>query len=82
MANLQVKNIPEELHERLRQHARKNNTTISQTVISAVERELERVEWLDRLAERPETSLGVSAASVIIEERKRRDAELDWRDTL
>ena len=74
--NLQVKNVPAPLHDRLRQRARLQNRTISDLVLAAVERELARQEWLDRLRTRPETELGVSAASLIEEDRALRDQEL------
>lgn len=76
MANLQVRNVPAELHERLRRHARERNRTMSAVVLSAVERELERWEWQERLAQHPTTDLGVDAATIIAEERARRDREL------
>lgn len=69
MANLQVKNIPDELHERLRRHAREHNCTISAAVLTAVERELARWEWRERLAQRPQTELGVPAADLLYAER-------------
>ncbi len=55
MANLQVENVPEALHERLRRHARERNCTVSAAVLAAVERELARWEWHARLAQRPPT---------------------------
>lgn len=75
MANLQVKNVPDELHERLRRHARASNRTISAAVVAAVERELARADWRERLARRPETDLGVPAAALLAEERSLRAAE-------
>ena len=69
MANLQVKNIPDDLHNRLRRHARANNCTLSAVVLTAVERELARGEWQERLARRPLTDLGVAAAALLAEER-------------
>ncbi len=77
MANLQVKNIPDTLHDRLRQHARKNGVTISATVIAAIERELERNEWRERLATRPKTNIGVRASDTLAEERALRDRDLN-----
>lgn len=74
--NLQVKNVPAELHDRLRRRARLQNRTISDLVLAAVERELARQDWLDRLRTRPEVDLGVSAASLVDEERTLRDQEL------
>ena len=76
MANLQVKNVPDSLHERLRQHAREQNTTLSAAVLSALERELARAEWRRHLAQRPTTDLGVSAADLLAEARAERETEL------
>ena len=75
MANLQVKNIPDSLYERLRQYARDNNCTISAAVLASIEKELAREEWRGRLALRPRTDLGVNAATLLSEERSLRDAE-------
>ena len=74
--NLQVKNVPAKLHDRLRQRALLQNRTIGALVLAAVERELARHDWLDRLRTRPEVDLGVSAASLVEEERTLRDREL------
>ena len=75
MANLQVKNVPDGLYERLRSHARERNCTMSEVVLIAVERELERWEWRKRLAQLPKTDLGVEAATLLAEERSLRDLE-------
>ena len=77
MANLQVRNISDDLHDRLRRHARENNCTISAAVLTAVERELARWEWRKRLAQRPETDLGVEVAALLVEERSLRDVEME-----
>ena len=77
MANLQVRNMPDDLHERLRRHARDNNCTMSAAVLIAVERELERWEWRKRLAQRPRTDLGLEAATLLAEERRLRDVETE-----
>ena len=76
MANLQVKNIPDSLHERLRRHALENNCTISAAVLTAVERELDRWEWRKRLAQRPNTDLTIEAAALLMEERSLRNREI------
>ena len=76
MANLQVKNVPDTLHERLRSYARENRCTISAAVLAAVERELAMWEWRDHMARRPETDIGTDAATLIAEERLRRDREI------
>ena len=79
MAHLQVKNVPDSLHRRLRCFARETNRTPSAAVLAAVERELQAWEWRKRLAERPETELGVDAAMLIAEARAFRDRELGSR---
>ena len=76
MANLQVKNVPDTLHERLRSYARENRCTISAAVLAAVERELAIWEWREHMARRPATDIGVNTATLIAEERLRRDREL------
>ena len=73
--NLQVKNVPPALHERLRRHARVRNRTIGEVVLAAVEHELERREWAERFATRPEPDLGVTPASLVEVARR----ELDVR---
>jgi len=77
MANLQVKNLPEPLHARLRRYAREHHRTISDVALTALEREMNRCEWYERLAQRPTTDLGVSASSLLEEERSQRQRELE-----
>ncbi len=76
MANLQVKNVPDSLHERLRLHAREQQITLGAAVLNAVERELARAEWHRRLAQRPTTYLGIAAADLLVAERSERETEL------
>ena len=75
MANLQVRNMPDSLHERLRRYARKHDRSMSAVVLTAVERELARWEWQERLAQRPTTDLGPEAATLLEEERSLRERE-------
>ena len=75
MANLQVKNIPHTLHQRLRRYAREHKCTLSDVVLTALECELARREWHERLTHRPTTDLGVSAASLLAQERQQREQE-------
>ncbi len=77
MANLQVKNVPDALYERLRRHARESNCTIGAAVLAAVERDLARKEWQKRLGQRPKTNLGVEAAELLQMERSQRHRELE-----
>ena len=76
MTNLQVKNVPDSLHDRLRRYAQRNHCTISAAVLAAVERELAMSEWKEQHAKMPETQLSAPAADLIAEERRIRDAEL------
>lgn len=75
MANLQVKNLPEPLHNRLRRYARQEHRTLSDVALDALEREMERREWHEGLAQRSPVDLGVSAASLLEEERRQRDLD-------
>jgi plasmid stability protein len=76
MANLQVKNLPDILHQRLRNYAQKHHRTISDIALAAIEREMARQEWHERLLQRPATELGDSAASLLEQEREQREKEL------
>jgi len=58
MANLQVKNLPESLHQRLRDYAQRHHRTISDIALEALEREMARHEWNEKLSQRPTTDLG------------------------
>lgn len=54
MSAIQVKNVPPELHERLRARARGEGRNLSEYVLSVLNRDLARPsmrEWLDQLKE-------------------------------
>jgi plasmid stability protein len=70
MANLQVKNVPGALYERLRDYAQRHHRTISDIALEAIEREMTRSEWHERHSQRPATDLGDSAASLLDQERR------------
>ena len=76
MANLQVKNLPDALHRRLRRYAQKHHRTISDVALEALERGMARYEWHEKLSRRPATDLGDSAASLLEQERRQRENEL------
>jgi hypothetical protein len=76
MANVQVKNIPEKLHNRLRRFAREQECTLGEIVLEAIKRELARREWHKRFSGRPSSQLGSSAAELLEQERRQRDSEL------
>jgi hypothetical protein len=76
MANIQVKNIPEGLHNKLRRYARDQEITIGEIVLEAIEREVARREWHKRFASRPTTHLRGTAAELLEQERRLRDSDL------
>lgn len=76
MANIQVKNIPEKLHNRLRRYAREQDCTLGDIILEAIEREVSRREWHKRFSGRPATRLRDSAAELLEEERRQRDSDL------
>ena len=45
-------------------------------------RKLDMLEWRERMAQLPETDLGIEASALLEEERALRDAEIGWGDTL
>jgi len=73
MSNLQVKNVPDALHDRLRERAAEDGCSMSDLVLRSVERELSRGEWLRRLRLRPCVDLGIGAAELIEQERRARN---------
>jgi hypothetical protein len=76
VANIQVKNIPEKLHNRLRRYAREQDCTLGEIILQAIEREVARREWHKRFAGRPMTHLSSSAAELLEQERRQRDRDL------
>ena len=76
MAHIQVKNIPEKLHNRLRRYAREQDCTLGEIILEAIEREVARREWHKRFSGRPSTQLGISAAELLEQERRQRDSDL------
>ena len=76
MANLQVKNVPDALHQQLRRYAQKHHRTISDIALEALEREMARSEWHEKHSCRPTTDLGDSAASLLEQERQQREKDL------
>jgi plasmid stability protein len=75
MANLQVKSVPDEIHQRLRDCAARRKQTIRDVVLEAVERELSHEEFLARLRSRPRVELGRPAAELLAEARAEKGAQ-------
>jgi plasmid stability protein len=76
VANLQVKNVPDALHRRLRAYARRSGRTLREIVLGAVAREMENAEFQARLAKRQPVDLGRPAARSLEDARTERGEEL------
>src|SRR6185437_228882 len=81
MSAIQVKNVPDELHEQLRARARAEGRSMSDYVLYVLERDLALPttrEWLERLKE-DEPVTGVSSEDILAaldEGRAERDAQI------
>lgn len=73
MANLQVKNVPTELHDKLRARARVQGRSLRDLVLDALARDVARHEFHERLASREPVDLGRPAARSLEESRAERD---------
>ena len=76
MANLQVKNVPDSLHRKLRRMAARDGRTIRDIVLEAVRSKLERDELYARVRRREPVELGRSAAASLSDARSEREREL------
>ena len=76
MANIQIKNMPEKLHNRLRRYAREQNCTLGEIILEAIEREVARRELRKRFLRGSKTHLRNSAAELLEQERRQRDRDL------
>jgi plasmid stability protein len=79
MGAIQVKDVPEEVHEALRRRAIKEGMTLADYVLDLIRRDLglpSRREWFERLATR-EPVEGGDVAAEIRAARAERDAQID-----
>lgn len=77
MPALQVRDLPDDLHRRLRERARDERLSISEYVLDLLERDLalpSRREWLSTVASRE--PVAVDAASAVNAGREERDSEI------
>ncbi|AFV76666.1 protein encoded in hypervariable junctions of pilus gene clusters [Thermus oshimai JL-2] len=72
MSTLQVKRVPPELKARLLRQAKAQGVSLSEWVLRALEREVERAEWEERLRGREAVRLGVPAGALLEEAREER----------
>lgn len=80
MGAIQVKDVPEELHEALRRRALEQGMTMADYVLDLIRRDLglpSRREWFERLATREPVNLRPGeAAEAIRAERAEREAQI------
>ena len=72
MSNLQIRNVPEDLHRKLKARAALSGMSLSDYLLREVEQLAERPtlqEWLDRVARLPRVELSESGADIIRELR-------------
>lgn len=73
VANLQVKDVPEDIHRRLRECARRRGKTLRELVLEALGKELTHDEFEKRLRLRSRVRLSRAAGEVLAEVRAERD---------
>ena len=79
MGHIQVKDVPEPLHDELRRRARLGNTTVRDYVLGLIEKDLSlptRDEWFSRLRSRAPVEPAGDAADLVREGREERDEQL------
>ncbi len=76
MANLQVKNLPEALHRKLRRFARQDGRPLRDLVLGALLREIADREFRERLKTREPVELPRGAGRSLDEARAEREREL------
>lgn len=83
MGAIQVKNVPEELHEQLRRRATHEGMDLQSYLLQVIRRELSlpsETEWLEQLRAQP-TVIGLPAAAEVLQaSRADRERRLDGRD--
>jgi plasmid stability protein len=83
MANLQIKNVPEDMHEELRRRAKARRMSVRDYVLDLIARDQKMTtmrEWLEGIARLDPIDIGdVTPAELIAKGRVERDAELARR---
>jgi plasmid stability protein len=86
MGAIQVKDVPEELHEALRRRATEEGMSLADYVLDLIRRDLglpSRREWFERLASR-EPVRNVDVVEALHAARAEREAQIDaalsWRE--
>ncbi len=73
MGNLQVKDVPEHVHRRLRECARRRGKSLRELVLEALDKELSYDEFEKRLQSRSRGRLSRPAGEVLAEVRAERE---------
>jgi plasmid stability protein len=80
VGNLQIKNVPDELHDELRRRADARGVTLRDYVLDLLRRETSRPdldEWLDRVASDSRVTLSESSVELVHAARAEREVKLD-----
>ena len=77
MATLEVKDIPDEMFERLRMLAAERRTSVTAVVRDVLEWELKNAEWWRHWKTLPRTDRVINAAELIRESRTSRENGLE-----
>jgi len=72
---IQIRNVPDELHRRLKARAAMAGMSLSDYLLNEIRQMAERPtlqEWLARVARRPPVKVSISPAQILREERDKR----------
>jgi plasmid stability protein len=79
MGNLQIKNLPDDVHDELRRRAAEQGLSLRDYVVRLIRRDLAKPsvrEWLTALDELPRTKLDRPVADYIRQDREEREEHL------
>lgn len=80
MANLQIKDLPEDMHEELRRRARFEGISVRDYVLRMIRNDQEypsRAEWAEEMRNREPLPLGSDIAAQVRADREERSAHLE-----
>ena len=83
MANLQVKDLPDPIHEELRRRARLEGITVRTYVLRLIEADQQvpaRADWLARLRARRPVELGRPVHELVAADREQRERQTPSRE--
>jgi plasmid stability protein len=79
MGNIQIKNVPEEIHDELRRRAAEEGISLRDYVLRLIRHDMSRAslhQWRQSLSQLPKTRLDRPAAEYIRKAREERDRQL------